>query len=61
MGNKALRILEYDKIKAVLADFTTNPAVADRIQALEPTPDLQTAESWQKAGRAASVGVGIKA
>ncbi len=48
MENKALRILEYDKIQKVLAEFTTNPAVTDRILALAPTDDLQTAQAWQR-------------
>lgn len=48
MNNKALRILEYDKIIKMMAEFTTNSAVVDRILALAPTTDLETAVAWQK-------------
>ena len=48
MENKALRILEYDKIIKTMAEFTTNSAVVDRILALKPTTDLETAIAWQK-------------
>ena len=47
MGNKALRILEFDKILNTLADFTGNESVKKRILNLIPTSDLKEAQFLQ--------------
>ena len=46
--NKALSILEFDKILNTLAQFTSNEAVRQEILALTPSRDLQTAKLLQK-------------
>ncbi|MBE7026362.1 MAG: endonuclease MutS2 [Ruminococcaceae bacterium] len=47
MENKALRILEFDKILNTLADFTGNESVKKRILNLIPTSDLGEAQFLQ--------------
>lgn len=48
MKNKALHILEFDKILNVMAEFTGNTSVKERICALEPSRDIAEASAWQK-------------
>ncbi len=46
--NKALTILEFDKILNMLAEYTSNEAVKKQIFDLEPVKDMKTAELLQK-------------
>ncbi len=48
MENKSLRILEYDKILNIMAEFTGNEAVKKRILSLLPTSSLDEAIYLQK-------------
>ena len=46
--NKALTILEFDKILNMLAEYTSNEAVKKQIFDLEPVKDMKTAQFLQK-------------
>ncbi len=48
MENKALHILEFDKILNIMASFTGNEAVKKRILKLAPTADINEATLLQK-------------
>lgn len=48
MKNKAYKVLEFDKILAVLASYTESEAVRGRILALEPTADIDEARRAQR-------------
>lgn len=47
MENKALKILEFDKILNIMAEFTSNEAVKKRIISLKPSKDLAEAKKYQ--------------
>ena len=53
MDKKTLRILEFDKVRKILAGYTSFSAGTDLALALEPTADLYEAQRWQAETREA--------
>ena len=47
MDEKTLRILEFNKIRKILADYTSFSAGTDLAQSLKPTADPFEAQRWQ--------------
>lgn len=53
MDPRTLRVLEFDKILARLAQFTSFSLGNERVRALLPTDDIRQAEEWQAETREA--------
>ena len=53
MDKKTLRILEFDKVREILAGYTSFSTGYDLAQSLEPTADLFEAQRWQAETREA--------
>ncbi len=53
MDQRTLRILEFDKIRARLADQTSFSLGRERALALQPTDDIREAQTWQAETREA--------
>ena len=48
MNPRTLRVLEYHKIRSMLAEYTSFSLGAERVRWLEPSASLETVERWQE-------------